>query len=93
MSQEFLRQTEFEKKYGRSKVIIHNLEASDLENKWTMEGQWVMKGLLAKAARLGCQKPLAAASVELIPCRSDHAKSCRSGTSNLLWNYEVITSD
>ena len=40
-----------------------------------------------------CQTSLAAASVELIPCRSDHAKSCGNGTSNSLWNYQVITSD
>ena len=33
-----------------------------------MEVQWTMKGLLAKAAHLGCQKSMAAASVELISC-------------------------
>ena len=49
-----------------------SLEASDPENKWTMEGQWAMKGLLAKAAHLGRQtSTLAAASVELIPVRAE----------------------
>lgn len=49
-----------------------------------------MKDLLAKAA---CQPALADSSVELIPCRSDHANSCKNGTPNLLWIYEDITSD
>lgn len=53
MSQEFLRQTKIEKKnpLGRSKVINPSLEDYDLENKWTMEEQWAMKGLLAKVAK------------------------------------------
>lgn len=71
LSQEFLRQTKFEKKNGPSSLHPVLKIPTWRKDRWWKD-RWVMKDLLAKAAR---QPALADSSVELF--NSVQKRSCK----------------